>query len=44
VRGPRGTGLSKQEIIDTFARRLDNHPDFELAEACATSTALPRSA
>ncbi len=33
VRGPRGTGLAKQEIIDTFARRLDNHPEFELAEA-----------
>ena len=33
VRGPRGTGLSKQEIIGTFARRLDNHPEFELAEA-----------
>jgi beta-ureidopropionase / N-carbamoyl-L-amino-acid hydrolase len=33
VRGPRGTGLSRQEIIDTFARRLDNHPDFERAEA-----------
>jgi N-carbamoyl-L-amino-acid hydrolase len=33
VRGPRGTGLTKQEIIDTFARRLDNPPDFELAEA-----------
>ena len=33
VRGPRGTGLSKHEIIDTFARRLDNHPEFELAEA-----------
>ncbi|MBF5007032.1 2-oxo-4-hydroxy-4-carboxy-5-ureidoimidazoline decarboxylase [Diaphorobacter caeni] len=33
VRGPRGTGLAKQEIIDTFARRLDNHPDFERAEA-----------
>lgn len=32
VRGPRGTGLSRREIIDTFARRLDNHPDFELAE------------
>lgn len=32
VRGPRGTGLSKREIIDTFARRLDNPPDFELAE------------
>ena len=32
VRGPRGAGLSRREIIDTFARRLDNHPDFELAE------------
>jgi N-carbamoyl-L-amino-acid hydrolase len=33
VRGPRGTGLTKQQIIDTFARRLTNHPDYELAEA-----------
>lgn len=33
VRGPRGTGLHRREIIETFARRLDNHPDFELAEA-----------
>ena len=33
VRGPRGAGLPRQEIIATFARRLDNHPDFELAEA-----------
>ena len=33
VRGPRGTGLSRQEIIDTLARRLSNHPDFERAEA-----------
>ena len=33
VRGPRGTGLARQQIIDTFARRLDNHPDFERAEA-----------
>ena len=33
VRGPRGVGLSRHEIIDTFARRLDNHPDFELGEA-----------
>lgn len=33
VRGPRGLGLAKQEIIDTFARRLHNHPDFECAEA-----------
>ncbi len=33
VRGPRGLGLSKQHIIDTFARRLDNPVDFELAEA-----------
>ncbi len=33
VRGPRGLGFSKQHIIDTFARRLDNPVDFELAEA-----------
>ncbi len=32
VRGPRGTGLNKQQIIDTFSRRLQNHPDFELQE------------
>ncbi len=32
VRGPRGTGLTRQEIIKTFERRLANHPDFELAE------------
>ncbi|MDD2712423.1 MAG: 2-oxo-4-hydroxy-4-carboxy-5-ureidoimidazoline decarboxylase [Simplicispira sp.] len=33
VRGPRGTGLGRQEIIDTFARRLDNPPEYEQAEA-----------
>jgi N-carbamoyl-L-amino-acid hydrolase len=33
VRGPRGTGLHRRQIIETFARRLDNHPDFERAEA-----------
>ncbi len=33
VRGPRGTGLSRQEIIVIFAQRLANHPDFELGEA-----------
>jgi N-carbamoyl-L-amino-acid hydrolase len=32
VRGPRGTGLAKAEIIATFERRLNNHPDFERAE------------
>jgi N-carbamoyl-L-amino-acid hydrolase len=32
VRGPRGLGLNKAEIIATFERRLGNHPDFELAE------------
>ena len=32
VRGARGTGLNKQQIISTFARRLENHPDFELKE------------
>ena len=33
VRGPRGTGLSKREIIDTFERRLHHHPSFERGEA-----------
>jgi N-carbamoyl-L-amino-acid hydrolase len=33
VRGPRGTGLTKAEIIATFERRLDNHPDYERAES-----------
>ena len=33
VRGPRGTGLNKAEIIATFQRRLDNHPDYERAES-----------
>ena len=32
VRGPRGQGLGKAEIIATFARRLGHHPDYELAE------------
>ncbi|WP_298235054.1 allantoate amidohydrolase [uncultured Azohydromonas sp.] len=32
VRGPRGTGLNRRQIIETFERRLANHPDFELAE------------
>ena len=32
VRGPRGTGLAKSEIIATFERRLQGHPDFELQE------------
>ena len=32
VRGTRGTGLNKQQIISTFARRLNNHPEFELQE------------
>ncbi|MDM0037835.1 2-oxo-4-hydroxy-4-carboxy-5-ureidoimidazoline decarboxylase [Variovorax sp. J22G21] len=33
VRGPRGTGLAKREIIATFERRLHHHPSFELGEA-----------
>jgi N-carbamoyl-L-amino-acid hydrolase len=33
VRGPRGTGLTRREIIATFERRLAHHPEFELAEA-----------
>lgn len=32
VRGPRGTGLLKPEIIEAFERRLQGHPDFELQE------------
>ncbi len=32
VRGPRGLGLPRSEIIATFARRLQHHPDFERAE------------
>jgi N-carbamoyl-L-amino-acid hydrolase len=32
VRGPRGTGLSKREIIATFERRLEHPRDYELAE------------
>ena len=33
VRGTRGHGLSKKQIIDTFKRRLLSHPSFELREA-----------
>jgi len=32
VRGPRGLGLNKHQIIATFERRLHGHPDFELQE------------
>ncbi|HEY2927362.1 2-oxo-4-hydroxy-4-carboxy-5-ureidoimidazoline decarboxylase, partial [Piscinibacter sp.] len=32
VRGPRGLGLARAEVIATFERRLQGHPDFELAE------------
>jgi N-carbamoyl-L-amino-acid hydrolase len=32
VRGPRGTGLSKSQIIATFERRARHHPDFERNE------------
>jgi N-carbamoyl-L-amino-acid hydrolase len=32
VRGPRGTGFTRQQIIDTFERRLRAHPDVERAE------------
>ena len=32
VRGPRGTGMHKAEIIATLERRLHGHPDFELHE------------
>ena len=33
VRGPRGLGLPRSEIIATFERRLAGHPEFEFAEA-----------
>ena len=33
VRGPRATGLSRQQIIATLQRRLGNPADFEFAEA-----------
>jgi N-carbamoyl-L-amino-acid hydrolase len=33
VRGPRGQGLTRGEIIATFARRLAHHPEYERAEA-----------
>ena len=33
VRGPRGVGLDKRQIIAAFERRLQRHPDFEFAEA-----------
>ena len=33
VRGPRGTGLSRQQIMSTWQRRLLNPVDFEQAEA-----------
>ena len=32
VRGPRGVGLNKAQIMEAFQRRLHGHPDFELAE------------
>ena len=33
VRGPRGQGLAKAEILATFERRLHHHPGFERGEA-----------
>ncbi|MBU3738976.1 MAG: 2-oxo-4-hydroxy-4-carboxy-5-ureidoimidazoline decarboxylase [Rhodoferax sp.] len=32
VRGPRGTGLTRQQIIAAFERRLHHHPAFEKSE------------
>lgn len=32
VRGPRGSGLTRQEIIATFQRRVQGHPAFERQE------------
>ena len=33
MRGPRGIGLTRGQIIATFERRLDNPPDVEFREA-----------
>ncbi len=33
VRGPRGTGLNRAQILAALERRVDNPPDFEFAEA-----------
>lgn len=33
VRGPRGAGMTRPQVIDEFARRLDNPPDLEFDEA-----------
>ena len=33
ARAARHRAWPRREIIDTFERRLDNHPDFELAES-----------
>ena len=33
VRGPRGQGLLKRDILATFERRLLSHPDLELQES-----------
>jgi N-carbamoyl-L-amino-acid hydrolase len=33
VRGPRSSGLGRAAIIETFARRLANHPEVEFNEA-----------
>jgi N-carbamoyl-L-amino-acid hydrolase len=32
VRGPRGSGLRKQEIFEAFERRLQSHPDTEFQD------------
>jgi N-carbamoyl-L-amino-acid hydrolase len=32
VRGPRGLGLNRTQIIETLQRRVQHHPDFEFAE------------
>ena len=37
VRGPRGLGLTKKQIIDTFTRRLQNRPAFEIRECLRAS-------
>ena len=33
VRGARGAGMARQQVLDEFTRRLDNPPDLEFEEA-----------
>jgi N-carbamoyl-L-amino-acid hydrolase len=44
VKGPDGQGLTRRAIIATFTRRLKNRRADEVPNACARSSASPRSA